>query len=170
MDLSYLVPLGDRTDSRVSWTVTSDFPDEAISRVCPLDFNGDGLTDVAVTSQPWSDMCVHLGQSGGQWDWFSVAGGAYTGLTDVKCGDIDGENRPDLVTITTGQFRGDRVAWWPNTLSLPKTYPPLLQQKTTLTSHRPLSHRTVQPTLTRHPPVYRLRKRAPDGHRRPLAG
>lgn len=37
------------------------------------------------------------------------------GLTDVKCGDINGDNRPDLVTITTQYFRGDRVAWWPNT-------------------------------------------------------
>ena len=48
------------------------------------------------------------------WDGLSVAGGAYTGLTDVKCGDIDGDGRPDLVTITTQHLGGDRVAWWPN--------------------------------------------------------
>ncbi len=90
-------------------------PHDDVYEFQPSDVDLNGVTDVAVTSQPWSDMRVYLGQSGGQWDWFSVADGAYTGLTDVKCGDIDGDNRPDLVTITTEYFRGDRVSWWPNT-------------------------------------------------------
>ena len=67
-----------------------------------------------MTSQPWSDLRVYLDIGGGEWELLSVAGGAYTGLTDVKCGDMDGDGRPDLVTITTEFFRGDRVAWWPN--------------------------------------------------------
>ena len=120
LDLSYLYPLPDsRTGAWTYSTVSSDFPDGRASRVCPVDFNGDGINDVAVTSVALSDLRVYLGKEDiyTGWDWLSVAGGAYTGLTDVKCGDIDGDGRPDLVTITTQHLGGDRVAWWPNASS-----------------------------------------------------
>ena len=114
LDTSYLVPLGSLTESWIQWTVTNDFPGGTESRLCPVDFNGDGRNDVAVASLPWSDLRVYIDTGAGNWEWVSVAGGAYTGITDVKCGDIDGDGRPDLVATSTQYFRGDRVSWWPN--------------------------------------------------------
>ena len=36
------------------------------------------------------------------------------GIIDMESADLNGDNRPDLVTITSGRTDGDRVSWWPN--------------------------------------------------------
>ncbi|MCP4249571.1 MAG: VCBS repeat-containing protein [bacterium] len=113
LDVTYHMPLRDPTTSWVSYTVASDYPGGTRSRVSPVDFNLDGVNDVAVTSEGTDALRVYLGNGAG--DWSSVPGTeTYPGLTDVKAGDLDGDGRPDLVTLTNTGSGVDRVSWWPN--------------------------------------------------------
>ncbi len=113
LDLSYLVPLTSVTESWVSWTVTNDFPGGTLARACPVDFNSDGLNDVVVASNDQASIRVYLDDGDNGWEYITIADG-YTGLTDVKAGDINNDDRPDLVTTTYNADGGDRIAWWPN--------------------------------------------------------
>jgi hypothetical protein len=113
LDLQYAIPPGNPTSSWFFHTISPDYPDGSRSQVTPVDFNLDGFTDVAVTSEANSSLRVYLGAEDGSWSWVAITEN-YAGLTDVKAGDIDGDGRPDLVTITDRSAPGDRVSWWPN--------------------------------------------------------
>lgn len=112
LQLDYQTPLGSLTESWVRWTVASDFPGGDRGRVAPVDFNGDGVMDVAASSQS-DTIRVFLGAANGTWTSVDVATG-YTGLNDLATGDINGDGVPDVVACTSERPGGDRVSWWPN--------------------------------------------------------
>ncbi len=117
LDVRYSVPLTDRTDSWIDFGVASDYPEAERSRIGILDYNLDGLNDVAVPSTAEASLRVYVareGETGGiTWIATPIVEG-YAGLVDVKGGDMNGDGRPDLVTLTDRGTGDDRVAWWPN--------------------------------------------------------
>lgn len=113
LDVSYLVPSADPTQTWAAWSVPSGVYGGTLARVCPVDFNGDGINDVAVATNEMAEIRVYLGAADGSWTLLPIVAG-YTGLTDIQAGDINGDGRPDLVTTTYEHDGGDRISWWPN--------------------------------------------------------
>ena len=90
----------------------------SLARIAAADFDRDGRTDVAVASNGASELRLYLWRpdDGGWWMAQTIMSG-YGGLTDIEAADLDGDNRPDLITTTDTYEYGtqqDRVSWWRN--------------------------------------------------------
>ena len=83
-------------------------------RLFAADFDGDGDTDVATSSAISDELRWYRHNSDGTWTANTILPG-FTGLTYLTGGDLNGDNRPDLVTSTyENQSGADRIDWWRN--------------------------------------------------------
>ncbi|MCP5088251.1 MAG: VCBS repeat-containing protein, partial [Rhodobacteraceae bacterium] len=81
------------------------------ARVVAADFDGDGDTDVAVSSNDAAALRWYENDSG----WTSHDISSYSGVTGFATGDLDGNGSPDLITTTYANNSGtDRLDWWQN--------------------------------------------------------
>lgn len=111
--LIWLDPPADPTRPWATNTIMFNLGSADIARATAADFNNDGLTDVASVSNPQGDIQMHLRQTDGSWSQQTIASG-YAGLTFVAAGNLDADNRPDLVLTTYERPGGDRVSLWRN--------------------------------------------------------
>lgn len=118
VDLLYVFPGSDPTGLWGRDVITDEYPNGPESGICILDYNGDGMRDIAATSVADHSMRVYLSAPGDrdsiEWSPANIVTG-YAGLTDVGCGDFNGDGRTDLATVTNPGTDADRVSWWPNT-------------------------------------------------------
>ena len=85
-------------------------------RIFADDFNRDGRIDIAISSQPDSQLRWYRNDGAGVWTPITIQA-SYPGLTGLTGGDVNGDGRIDLLT-TTYEFDNnnstDRIAWWSN--------------------------------------------------------
>jgi hypothetical protein len=103
-------------DPRAPWVERELVPDFGGSdrvRALAADLDGDGRTDLAVSSFPASELRVYLAGADGFVAQTVFSG--YPGLNGFASGDLDGDGRVDLLTSTYELESGrDVLAWWSN--------------------------------------------------------
>jgi hypothetical protein len=104
-------------DPRGIWaanSIAADFGTGENARVVVADFNLDGVADVGASSNAAATLRWYTRSS--PTDWTGTDIGSSSGVTSLATGDLDGDNRADLVSTTYENDSGsDRLDWWRNT-------------------------------------------------------
>jgi len=84
------------------------------ARLFAADFDNDGDTDIAASSALSDELRWYRNNSDGTWTANPIIAD-FTGLNYFAGGDLNGDERPDLVTSTYENQSGtDRIDWWRN--------------------------------------------------------
>lgn len=108
-------PPADPRDPWLQETIDVEFGLNASNRVAAGDFNQDGRLDVVVSAQLASEVRVYLNAGNRMWLPVPVAT-EWNLVRWVAAGDLDGDQRDDVVTTTYGNTAtSDKVTWWRST-------------------------------------------------------
>lgn len=107
----YFDPPADVSAAWASVSVASGLGDAVASRVYAADFDDDGRVDVATGFASSGSVAVfYQGAAGFE---AAVVRGGYAGLNWLTGGDLNGDQRVDLLTATYEQTgSSDVIAWW----------------------------------------------------------
>lgn len=101
-------------DPRNVWTaapIDPAFGGTGNTRLAHADFNRDGLFDLAVSSQSAEELRVYINGVSG-WVPVTVISG-WRGANFVAAGDLDGDQRPDVLSTTyENNGNADKATWW----------------------------------------------------------
>lgn len=111
--IAWYDPPADPTGQWTEHLVSEEYGAGESSRVHAADLDGDGLTDVALSSLAGSEVRVFFADGTGDFTPSLVMDG-HSGANWVTLGDLDRDGRVDLVTTTYDYPGGDRISWWDN--------------------------------------------------------